>query len=70
MKTQKRLYSKEYMKKLFANEINHRPHYFLPENGSSEERMAVLMTKLLRGHNLMGNPFLKISYGNIPDASR
>jgi hypothetical protein len=70
MKTQKRLYSREYMKKLFANEINHRPHYFLPENGSSEERMAVLMTKLLRGHNLMGKPFLKISYSNKPDAPR
>lgn len=70
MKTQKRLYSREYMKKLFANEINHRPHYFLPENGSSEERMAVLMTKLLRGHNLMGNPFLKISYTKKPDALR
>lgn len=70
LKTQKRLYSRDYMKKLFANEINHRPHYFLPENGSSEDRMAALMTKLLRGHNLMGNPFLKISYSNLPDASR
>ena len=70
MKTQRRLYSKEYMPKLFANEINHRPHYFLPANGSREERMAVLMTKLLRGHNLMGNPFLKIAYSNPPAPSR
>jgi len=69
MKTQRRLYSKDYMQKLFANEVNHRPHYFLPANGSREERMAALMTKLLRGHNLMGNPFLKISYSNKPAAS-
>jgi hypothetical protein len=32
--------------------------------------MAVLMTKLLRGHNLMGNPFLRISYSNKPDVPR
>jgi len=63
-KAQKRLYSKSYMKGLFANEITHRPHYFLPANGTDAERMAVLMTKLLRGHNLMGNPFLKIVYTN------
>jgi hypothetical protein len=63
-KTQNRLYSKSYMEKLFANEITHKPHYFLPAKASDSEKMAVLMTKLLRGHNLMGNPFLKIVYTN------
>jgi hypothetical protein len=52
------------MQKLLANEITHKPHYFLPAKASDSERMAVLMTKLLRGHNLMGNPFLKIVYAN------
>ena len=62
-KMQKRLYSKSYMEVFFASEAKHLNH-FLPEHGTDAERMAVLMTKLLRGYNLKGNPFLKIAYSN------
>lgn len=63
-KMQKCLYSKSYMEKFFPNEAKYRPNYFLPDNATDEERMQVLMTRLLRGWNLMGNPFLKITYAN------
>jgi len=63
-KAQKRLYSKSYMEKFFANEARHNPHFFLPANGSPVEKLDALMTKLLRGHNLTGNPFLKVVYKN------
>ncbi|MCL4206599.1 MAG: hypothetical protein KJ000_29300 [Pirellulaceae bacterium] len=65
-KMQRRLYSQAYMEKFFANEARHVPNYFLPAEGTFEERMEVLMTKLLRGYNLVGNPFLKIAYSNRP----
>lgn len=61
-KMQKRLYSRAYMEKFFANEARHRPNHFLPADGTDKQRMDVLMTKLLRGYNLVGNPFVKIAY--------
>jgi hypothetical protein len=60
---QKRLYSKAYMERFFDNESRHLNH-FLPANADHAERMEVLMTRLLRGYNLIGNPFLKIAYSN------
>jgi hypothetical protein len=65
-KMQARLYSKAYMEKFFAHEARHRPNHFLPANGTEKERLDVLMTKLLRGYNLVGNPFLKIAYTSSP----
>jgi len=64
-KMQRRLYSKAYMEKFFANEAKHLNH-FLPADGTNTEKMEVLMTKLLRGYNLVGNPFVKIAYSNSP----
>lgn len=61
-KMQRRLYSKAYMEKFFANEARHVPNHFLPANAAHKEKMEVLMTKLLRGYNLVGNPFVKIAY--------
>jgi hypothetical protein len=63
-KMQRRLYSKAYMEKFFANEARHVPNHFLPANGTDKEKMEVLMTKLLRGYNLIGNPFVKINYSD------
>jgi len=65
-KMQRRLYSRAYMEKFFANEAKHVPNYFLPANGTDKEKMDVLMTKLLRGYNLVGNPFVKLAYSNAP----
>jgi hypothetical protein len=67
-KMQKRLYSRAYMEKFFAHEAQHVPNYFLPAKGTDEEKMKVLMTKLLRGYNLVGNPFVKIAYSNSPQS--
>lgn len=67
-KMQRRLYSKAYMEKFFANEAKHVPNHFLPANGTEKEKLEVLMTKLLRGYNLVGNPFVKIAYSNGPNA--
>lgn len=64
-KMQKRLYSREYMETFFANEARHLNH-FLPANAPEPERRAELMNRLLRGYNLIGNPFLKISYTHTP----
>jgi hypothetical protein len=56
------------MEEFFANEAKHVPNHFLPANGTDKERMEVLMTKLLRGYDLVGNPFVKIAYSNTPPA--
>lgn len=67
-KMQRRLYSKAYMQKFFANEARHVPNHFLPAKGTDKQRLEVLMTKLLRGYNLVGNPFLKIAYSRSAQA--
>ena len=58
---QTRLYAREHMAKFFASELKHQ-NWFVPPDVPEAERMDVLVTKLLRGYNLMGNPFLKITY--------
>lgn len=68
-KMQKRLYSKAYMEKFFAHEAQHVPNHFVPAKGPDEEKIEVLMTKLLRGYNLVGNPFVKIAYSNGAQSS-
>ena len=65
-KMQKRLYSQAYMQSFFADEARHVPNHFLPANAAEKEKLEVLMTKLLRGYNLVGNPFVKIAYSNPP----
>ncbi len=60
---QARLYSAEHMRTFFASELKH-TNWFVPQGSSEREQMAVLVTKLLRGYNLMGNPFLRLSYSN------
>ncbi len=60
---QTRLYAREHMAKFFASELKHL-NWFVPPDVPEEKRMDVLVTKLLRGYNLMGNPFLKITYTN------
>ena len=58
---QARLYARDHMRKFFASELNHL-NWYVPQDTAADQRMDVLVTKLLRGYNLMGNPFLKITY--------
>lgn len=60
---QARLYAAEHMRTFFASELTH-TNWFVPQEAAKDRQMDVLVTKLLRGYNLMGNPFLKITYGS------